>query len=276
MINDFLAVAYDHSGGYLYAGCHIDGIARIRYNATNGMAYSNSRWEWINEGLVGDDLWQNETVVPRIQIDPENGDVYCLLTGNRVGGTRNYMNQPRTGVYWMPRGGTIWKLLRGQINMAPGITGKPWYYPTAFAVDWTKGTPGKRTHLLLADYQNNYQAARTCGIWKTTDGGATWNYKQQLEWSNSLTIDPKNPNRVYASGSRAFDAWGIAEPGGWGYGGLMWSDDGGETWTPYDAFPFQASGASVTVDPGTSCKAYYTTWGGGVVYGPAPPGLPGC
>ena len=194
------------------------------------------------------------------QIDPENGDVYCLLTGNMVGGPRNFLNQARTGVYWMPRGGTIWKLLRGQTTMASGISGKPWYYPTAFAVDWTKVAPGKRTHLLLADYQNNAQASRTCGIWKTTDGGATWAYKQQLEWPNSLTIDPRNPNRVYASGGRALDAWSIAQPGGWGYGGLMWSDDGGETWNPYEAFPFQAFSASVTVDPEASCNAYYTTW----------------
>lgn len=70
MNNDFLAVAYDACGGYVYAGGHINGIARIRLGANE----SNS-WTWINEGIVtdGPDLWQNETIIPDIKVDPDNG-----------------------------------------------------------------------------------------------------------------------------------------------------------------------------------------------------------
>lgn len=46
-------------------------------------------------------------------------DVYMLLTGNRaIGSPRNMANQPRTGVYKMPRGGDSWTLLRGQVGGA--------------------------------------------------------------------------------------------------------------------------------------------------------------
>lgn len=65
MNNDFLSIAYDAGGGYLYAGGHINGIARKHNN--------DSSWAWINQGLLGPDLWQNETIVPDIQVDPDNG-----------------------------------------------------------------------------------------------------------------------------------------------------------------------------------------------------------
>jgi len=55
------------------------------------------------------------------------GDVYALLTGNRALGTpRNMLNQPRTGIYRMARGGANWKLLRGQITGLPFPDVKPW------------------------------------------------------------------------------------------------------------------------------------------------------
>jgi hypothetical protein len=49
------------------AGGHINGVARIKLGI-------DSRWQWVNFNLLGDDLFQNETIVPRIQIDPDNGD----------------------------------------------------------------------------------------------------------------------------------------------------------------------------------------------------------
>jgi hypothetical protein len=50
-----------------YAGGHINGIARIR------LGQQEAAWTWINDGLLGEDLWQNETIVPAIQVDPANG-----------------------------------------------------------------------------------------------------------------------------------------------------------------------------------------------------------
>jgi hypothetical protein len=61
-----------------------------------------------------------------------------------------------------------------------------------------------------------------------------------------------------------------------GYGGFMYSDDGGDSWHLFEQHPFHNSINSITVDPTGSCKLYYATGGAGVLHGPAPPGLPGC
>lgn len=54
-----------------YAGGHINGIARIRLG-------QDAAWTWVNDGLLGADLWQNETIVPAIQVDPANGGRWLL------------------------------------------------------------------------------------------------------------------------------------------------------------------------------------------------------
>jgi len=57
---------------FVAAGGHINGIARI--NLSN-----DTQWEWINFNMLGDDLWQNETIVNRIAVDPENGEPLTRL-----------------------------------------------------------------------------------------------------------------------------------------------------------------------------------------------------
>lgn len=61
-----------------------------------------------------------------------------------------------------------------------------------------------------------------------------------------------------------------------GYGGFMYSDDGGDSWALASDHPFHNTINSVTVDPTDPCKLYYATGGAGVLHGAAPPGLPGC
>jgi subtilisin family serine protease len=100
--------------------------------------------------------------------------VYILLTGNRAyGKPRNMLNQPRTGIYRMPRGGSQWALLRGSVAVNPAVKDvKPWQYPTGFAVDWSSGSPGKRSSMLLTDFINNGQTPGAAGVWKTRWGTA--------------------------------------------------------------------------------------------------------
>ena len=108
-------------------------------------------------------------------MDPANGDVYCLLTGNRaLGQPRNMLNQPRTGIYWMPRGGTKWTLLRGAVAQPAGVPDKPWCYTVSFAVDFASGTPGKRQRMFLGDLRNNLQGDGATGIWKTRWGSVSF------------------------------------------------------------------------------------------------------
>jgi hypothetical protein len=66
------------------------------------------------------------------------------------------------------------------------------------------------------------------GIWKSTDGGASWNPKADLAVNiavNSMILDPRNPNHLYAgTGEGFFNIDGVRGAG------ILQSLDGGETW----------------------------------------------
>lgn len=70
---------------------------------------------------------------------------------------------------------------------------------------------GGRTRQLLIHPTNPsimYAAAVAGGVWKTTDGGATWNALTDLALPNiavnSLAFDPTNPNKIYAGTGEGF------------------------------------------------------------------------
>jgi uncharacterized repeat protein (TIGR01451 family) len=75
-----------------------------------------------------------------------------------------------------------------------------------------------------------YIATNDGGIWKTTDGGASWEPKTDFMPSLSMgavALDPGNPSIVYAGTGNLFDGGGVFFKGV----GLYKSIDGGETWS---------------------------------------------
>lgn len=89
---------------------------------------------------------------------------------------------------------------------------------------------------IAVDPGNNniiYAGSNTSGIWKTTNGGATWkNITDVLGIAslgiNSIAIDPNNSNIILAgTGTRSY-GWAWINPGG---AGIIRSTDGGNTWT---------------------------------------------
>ncbi len=71
------------------------------------------------------------------------------------------------------------------------------------------------------------------GVFKTTDGGRTWNrilYRDNLTGCSDLDIDPGNANVVYA-GMYTHQRWPWYFTSGGGETALYRSHDGGETWT---------------------------------------------
>jgi photosystem II stability/assembly factor-like uncharacterized protein len=75
------------------------------------------------------------------------------------------------------------------------------------------------------------------GVYKTIDGGATWQkvlYVNEKVGSNDLVMDPANPDTLYAATwNRIRRRWSDPVPGG--EDGLYKTTDGGKTWTPINS-----------------------------------------
>ena len=95
------------------------------------------------------------------------------------------------------------------------------------------------------------------GVFLTTDAGATWKpIFQQSQHVYDVTVDPKNPQVIYACG----------------FGAAAWrSDDAGATWKRIRGYTFKW-GHRVVPDPADPTMIYITTFGGSVWHGPAQPG----
>jgi hypothetical protein len=82
--------------------------------------------------------------------------------------------------------------------------------------------------------QTIYIATNDGGVWKTTNGGASWAPKTDFRESLSmgaLVIDPSNPSIVYAGTGNRFDGGTTFSKGV----GIYRSTDGGDTWTTVGA-----------------------------------------
>ena len=70
-----------------------------------------------------------------------------------------------------------------------------------------------------------YVGSSNGGVWKSTDGGATWTPKTETLGSlavGDLAMDPSDPNTLYLGLGDPFDGTGI---------GLYKTTNGGDTWT---------------------------------------------
>ena len=93
--------------------------------------------------------------------------------------------------------------------------------------------PKNENRVFVAALGHPYGPNEERGVYRTIDGGKTWErvlYKDENTGAIQVTIDPKNPNIVYA------DMWagrqGPWENGAWNgkESGLFKSTDGGTTW----------------------------------------------
>jgi len=94
------------------------------------------------------------------------------------------------------------------------------------------------------------------GVYKTTTGGSPFTRTLTNQYIYGLTVDPDNPDVVYAGSCMDEDI----PP----YTGLYKSTDKGSTWTKYSDFPFRAV-RQVFLHPSDSSKMFVTTFGGGVI-----------
>jgi photosystem II stability/assembly factor-like uncharacterized protein len=99
------------------------------------------------------------------------------------------------------------------------------------------------------------------GIYRSTDGGATWKnvlYKDENTGGCDVEIDPSNPNVVYACMWESREApWEDANEYGGTSGGLFKSTDGGDTWHQLTkGLPAKLVQINVAIAPSQSNRLY--------------------
>lgn len=177
---------------------------------------SGGVWKTKNAGVTWTPIFDDQSCysIGCVTIDANNPHVIWVGTGENVGGRHVSYGD---GIYRSDDGGKSWKNMGlkesqhiSKIIVHPDNSDVVWV--AAQGPLWNKG--GER------------------GLFKSTDGGTTW--QKTLgndEWTGvtDIAIDPRNPDRLYAATwdrHRTVAAYMGGGPGS----GLHRSTDGGETW----------------------------------------------
>lgn len=179
-------------------------------------AGSGGVWKTVNAGVTWTPVFDNEASysIGCVTIDPNQPSRVWVGTGENVGGRHVGFGD---GIYRSEDGGSSWKNMGlkssehiSKIIVHPTDSRTLWV--AAQGPLWSKG--GER------------------GVYKTTDGGATW--KRTLGdsiWvgATDIIMDPRNPDILYAATWQRYRTVYNFIGGGPGTG-IYKSTDGGETW----------------------------------------------
>ena len=177
---------------------------------------SGGVWKTNNSGVTWTPLFDEQSVysIGAVVLDPQNSNTVWVGTGENVGGRHVSFGD---GIYVSHNGGATWKNMGlkntghiSEIIVHPNDSNVIWV--AAQGPLWTKG--GER------------------GLYKSSDGGKTWNkVLGDDEWVGvtDVVIDPRNPKVMYAATwqrNRTVAAYYGGGPGS----GLHKSTDGGDIW----------------------------------------------
>ena len=137
--------------------------------------------------------------------------------------------------------------LRGNIIQGDGVykttdAGKSW---THLGLEKTRAIGRVRVHptnpdiVYVAALGDPYGSTPDRGVFKSTDGGKTWNrvlFRNDKTGAVDLVMDPKAPDTLYAGLWEVFRTPHSMSSGGPG-GGLFKTTDGGQTWTEATSNP---------------------------------------
>ena len=173
------------SGGRVSAVAGVAGNANLYYvGAANGGVFRTN-----DGGMTWKALFQYEGVasIGALAVDPQNSAVVWAGTGEA--NVRNDVSFGN-GVYKSTDGGEHWKRM--------GLEGT--FQISAIAVD-----PHNHNTVIVAAMGSPWADSADRGLYRTTDGGATWQKVLFLEPSigiAGLAMDPQNPQILYAAAYR--------------------------------------------------------------------------
>jgi photosystem II stability/assembly factor-like uncharacterized protein len=195
----------------IYAGT---GEATIRGNASHGDGVyksSDGGRTWRNVGLA------DSRHIGDILIHPKNPDIVHVAALGHAWGP-----SAERGVFRTSDGGRTWErvLYKSERAGAVDLAMDPHYPDVLYATIWQAR---RYPHALESGGED-------CGLWKSTDGGATWT---EITRAKGLPEGLLGKIGVAVSPAQAGRVWALVEAAGTGDadgGGLFRSDDWGETW----------------------------------------------
>lgn len=178
---------------------------------------SGGLWKTTNNGTTWKPVFDDKKTISigDVAIAPSDPKIVWVGTGEHNNQRSAHYGD---GVYKSTDGGETWQYM-----------GLPESYRTGrIAID-----PKNPNTVYVATMGYLYKPGGQKGVFRTTDGGKTWN--QVLKGDNDttgfidITIDPKNPRVLYAAAmDRLRRAWNVRESGPGS--GLYKTSDGGNHW----------------------------------------------
>ncbi len=221
---------------------HKDRPNEYYFGATGGGIWKTtsggSHWSPVSDGQLG------SSSVGAMAVAPSNGDVVYAGMGEAQ--------------------------LRGNVMQGDGMyrsrdAGKTW---THIGLENTKAIskvvvhPSDENVVYVAALGNPYAPNEERGIFKTTDGGQTWEkilFKDEKTGAIDLVLDPSNPEIMYASFWEVYRKPWKLWSGGPG-SSLYKSTDGGNSWEEFtnnEGLPGGVLGKmTLTVSPANSNRVY--------------------
>ncbi len=211
-------------------------------------------------GAVGGGLWKTT----------DRGETWAPVTDGQVGSASVgavAVSETNPDIVFIGMGETC---IRGNIQSGDGVykstdAGKTWThlgFKDAKNISKIRIHPTNPDIVYVAAFGHHGAPNEERGVYKSTDGGKTWKrtlFRDAKTAAIDLSIDPSNPNVIYAAMWEAYRVEYQMSSGGPG-SGLFKSTDGGETWTEITRRPGLPSGIigkiGVVVSPANPNRVY--------------------
>jgi len=200
------------AGGRVAAVAGVPGNPNIIYVGAAG----GGMWKTTDGGITWRAIWDNmpTSSIGAIAIAPQNPNWIWVGTGE--GNPRNDVIGGH-GVFFSSDGGANWK------RMGLETTGQ---IPVMLV------SPADANTVYVASIGHAWGANADRGVFRTTDGGRSWQkvlYLNDTTGASDLVMDPQNPKVLYAGMWQVTRRPWILESGG-ASSGIYRSTDGGDTW----------------------------------------------